>query len=903
MFFPLPRAVLALAALAVASALHALIPDPGFESGGDEWIHFCPPDSKAAGASLSISAASPRAGKNALRLDAPVLARHGATPREPIAVAPGERYRFSVWLRADESALPANDSAGGLVRLTLLNAGRGDAPGGHYFVGLDNWIGRDLQPPARARLPRDWVKTEVVLEIPAGTAYVVPTLFAWRVRGVVYFDDVVFEKVPAGTPLTTISTTSGGTVNSTPPSAPPAAELLTPAIQRELFAALDLAQPALTAVREAVARDDFPAAVRAFAGYLRTRDTRNWFVQPFDPASPDPSKKYRRERAESAAVGRVTPGVMAELWHTFPDNIIDWFRNETRHHPGMPFNGEWQWQLCRMDFWADMADAYRATADEKYPAAWVVQFRSFIAQCPAPTAVANDRESAWRTIESGIRMRDSWPRAYFAFLRSPSVTDEDLLLYVYSNIQHARYLQAHPSDWGNWLTMEMCGLHTVGTMFPELKDAVAWRRFAIETMHASTRRQFLPDGAQYELTPGYHIVALDENGMAIPRLARATGRLDEIPADYIAAMEKGYDYLLRLMTPDRSQPRFNDSWPVTWLRRVFENGLIFFPQRDDWRWIATDGRQGRPPAETSHAFPYAGYYVMRSGWERDANYVAFDAGTLGYTHSHQDKLNLVVYAYGREILFDGGGGSYENSKWRAYAIDAFSHNTVLVDGMPQRRQLHDRDANVSRVPNDVVWQSAPDHDFAAGVYDGAFSSANLWSGPQPRGPVTHTRRVFFAKPDLVVVADTLVPDVAASTHTYQARWQLLPVKAVTDPITQAVTTADEGLSNLAVIPLRADGLEIRAVSGQTEPELIGWHIRKDMNPQYVPATTVTHTRSGAGTQTFVTLLYPLRPGETNPVKTVSPLNATDTRVTLAGGRHLLITVSPDPKGPITLTRE
>ena len=43
---------------------------------------------------------------------------------------------------------------------------------------------------------------------------------------------------------------------------------------------------------------------------------------------------------------------------------------------------------------------------------------------------------------------------------------------------------------------------------------------------------------------------------------------------------------------------------------------------------------------------------MRSGWETNANYLMCDAGPVGYRHAHQDKLNLVVWAYGRQILFD-----------------------------------------------------------------------------------------------------------------------------------------------------------------------------------------------------------------------------------------------------------
>ncbi|WP_198529893.1 heparinase II/III family protein [Geminisphaera colitermitum] len=882
------------------------VTNSGFEQDMTDWAYFCPPESKAAEATFTTSTENPHTGRQSARLYSQGFARHGIHPRsQAVKVSPGERWLIRAWMRADGDVTVAPGSAGALIRLTLKDSNNKAPEKGHLFVGLNNWVGRNLEPPFNLQLPRKWTKIEAVVEIPADIASAMPTLFVWIAKGTIYFDDVSFEKVSSTTPLTPVSA-NRSSASARPPSAPPASELLTADIQQELFSTLNLeTTPALKPVRQAVARKDYPEAVRQLAVYLRTRTTSNWLLAPFDPSQPDPNYKYRQERADSAVVGRITPSGLAELWHTFPGNIIDWYHNETAHRPGLAFNQEWQYQLCRMSFWGDMANAYRATGNEKYPSAWVTQFRSFMAQCPPPTAAANFRYSTWRTIESGIRMRDSWPRAFQAFVRSPSVSDEDLLLYMYSNLQHAEYLKKFPSDWGNWLTMEMCGLFTIGTLFPEFRDATDWRQTAVATMHASIARQFLPDGAQYELAPGYHIVALDENGMAIPRLAKATGRISEIPADYIASMEKGYDYLLYLMTPNRSEPRFNDSWPITWLRPVFNNGLLFFPNRDDWRWIATDGAEGRPPAATSHAFPYAGYYVMRSGWGTDANYLAFDGGLPGYSHSHMDKLNLVFWVYGREILFDGGGGSYEDSKWRQYATDAYSHNVIMVDGKPQRHQLLDRNANVPREPNDVTWEATSEYDFVAATFDQAFSDVGMWSAKQPPGPVTHTRRVLFAKPDLVIVADTLVPTDPADTtaHTYEARWHLIPTATITDPGTQTITTTDPGLPNLAVIPLRTDGLAVRAISAQTEPELLGWHIRKDMDPQYVPATTVTHTRGGPGIQTFITLLYPLKPDEKNPIKTITTLNATDTRLTLDNGRTIRIHIPAAPREKITLTRD
>lgn len=876
------------------------IANGGFESGLSGWSKFIPAEAVGKNPSVTVVAnGDPHSGSSVARLYADSPTRIGiSTARLP--VVPGERYRIGGWVKGDEGVQVQGGSAGVLARLVLLNAAGSDLPGGHYYIGFDQWLGRNLEPPANPLLPSEWTRIDAVVEIPAGAAEVVPGFFTWRAGdGAVYWDDVYFEKVPGSTPLTPISTTRSGfdPANVPPASAPAATQLLTQDRMDELFAALDLELPALSAVKTAVLADDYPQAVAAYAAYLRSRSGSHWLQPAFDPLQPDPTTTYNVLRAENARIGKVTPSDLAPLWHTFTGNIIDWYHNETLHNP-VPYNKEWQWQLNRMSFWGDMAKAYRATANEAYPQAWEIQFRSFIAQCPPPAVVAEYEYSTWRTIEAGIRMRDSWPSAFQAFLNSASVSDEVLVLFAHSSMQHAKYLKQYPSDWGNWLTMGMCGLHSVGSLFPEFKDAQLWRQTAIETLRESALVQFLPDGAQYELSPGYHIVALDQNMMAIPRLALATGRLAEVPEDYVDMMEAGYDFLLYLMTPDRDMPRVNDSWPVSWLRTVMSNGLIFFPARDDWQWVVTDGAQGNPPVETSHAFPYAGYYVMRSGWETDANYVLFDGGPLGFAHSHQDKLNLVIWAYGQEVLFDGGGGSYEDSDWRRYGLLTQSHNTIMVDGMRQNRPHKDEATTVSRVPNDVEWESTPLYDFAAATYDGPY-------GTDPANNehlATHTRRVLFAKPDVIVVADTLVPADALS-HDYEARWHLLPTQIDVNNSLKSVTTTSVGKPNLAVVPLQTSGLVVEAISAQTTPEILGWNVRKDKSPQNVPATTVLHQRSGTGTQTFVTLLLPLRTGETNPVVSVTAVSANDYEVELTGGQTLSIHVPASPRGLITLEQE
>lgn len=664
------------------------------------------------------------------------------------------------------------------------------------------------------------------------------------------------------------------------------------AADRALFDELDLDRPALASVKRAFEAGDLGAAKHELAQYYRQRTSVPWKI---DPRADPKSIKWNPDDAQDAVDANLYGGLV-KLKYQFPHGDIDWHYNATDHVDGVPHNNEWTWQINRMSWWGTLGDAYGATRDEKYARAWVKQLRSWAAQNPLPDKSERGAGTAWRGIEAGIRMHGAWPNAFYRFTISPSFTDDDIALYLRVMHEHGTYLRRFQSG-GNHLTMEMSGLYSVGALFPEFKAAREWRQFAADRMEQEIGTQILPDGAQFELSSGYHFVALD-NMLAIPNIAQITGNLAELPPTYIDGTENAYNYALTLMTPNRRLPAFNDSWDPN-VQSALRKASDLFPRREDFAWVVSDGKAGAPPQGTSHAFDWAGYYAMRSDWSREANYLVLDAGPLGMGHQHQDKLNVVAWAYGRELLFDSGGASYEKSVWRDYSIDTFSHNCVLVDGLPQRRPVGGSDAEkmrnpeiVSQSPIDARWQSNAEWDFAAGVYGAG------WGKPGNR-IVTQTRRVLFVKPDLFIVADTLVPTDGAS-HEYQARWNLLPAQTTFDKTTLAVTTVTPDAPNLAVVPLLRDGLSVRTISAQETPELLGWDIHKDSTPEHIPATTVTHTRSGTGVQQFLTLLLPLRAGQTNPIQSARATGETGAEVIFADGRRLQISADADPSRGITV---
>lgn len=687
------------------------------------------------------------------------------------------------------------------------------------------------------------------------------------------------------------TTLPAGKTTEAAPASPAPASFREPSPQeKDLFSALDLTAPGLAAVREAVDKGDYDSATQAFARYLRDRTNVVWAVKPAAEIKPD------LKVADDAVAGTLQGGVVP-ISHTFPEAKIDWFYDPTGTSPENPKNNEWQWQLNRMMFWDALGDAYAVTGDEKYARTFADHLRSWTAQCPVPEAMQVQPGSAWRPIEAGLRMANYWPAAYQRFLQSPSVSDSDLVTFAHSVLDHGRYLRKFAArEDGNHLTMGMSGLYSAGVLFPEFTESADWRTTAVDTLAGDASVQFLPDGGQFELTPGYHNIALD-NFLQIADVAKKTGRADEIPPVYWAMAEKAYDYDLALMTPDRLLPCFNDSWPLS-AGYIYSRALRFFPDRADFQWALTNGEKGAPPAFTSKFLDWSGYAVMRSGWERDANYLVFDVGPAGHGHIHQDKLGVVLWAWGRRLLMDVGGGSYEKSKWRSWSISTAAQNCVVIDGLSQmipeewKPGGHSKDPRyVSQQPIDAGWISTPEYDYARGVYDGDFvtppdKNTIFFYPRKTKGKVaTQTREVFFLKPDIYVIRDIATPN-DDQPHTAQARWHLASVKTALDPATGAVVTQDPGKANLAVVPLLRKDLEVTTASAQEEPELLGWDVRKDHTPSRYPATTVLQTRQGAGRQEFLTLLLPIKPGAENPVESISDTAPVEIR--LKDGRRFQV---------------
>jgi len=580
---------------------------------------------------------------------------------------------------------------------------------------------------------------------------------------------------------------------------------------------------------------------------------------------------------------------------------IDWTANPTS---GEARTHLWNEALNRHFHFRTLALAYWNTGQDKYAKEIADELLDWTATMPRPLLSSGNNLShyAWQTLTTGIRLADTWPEALYRCLSSPSFTPEVLTAMMKSVREQCRHLVKWPST-GNWLTCESNGLFTAGMLFPEFKEAKEWRRLAISRLYKQLDDEVYPDGMEYELAAGYNNWVVSEFAHIL-ELAELNGLRSELPADYQAKLEKMFNYLVFASMPNRAIPGLNDSGNAD-VRGLLTTGYKLFPHRKDFLFIASNGAGGNAPDHTSHAFPWTGHYVMRSGWDEDATYLLFDAGPFGYGHQHEDKLTFVLYAYGRQHVLDPGNFSYDQSRWRRYVLATFGHNTVLVDGENQHR-AGKRETYFWRRPwqghappeNDARWATAPDYDFAVGVYRDGYGAKN-------QVQVIHTRRVLYLKGDnLFILFDRLAPSEGSDqssrsnseAHTYQALFHLDSEEAKVGP-GNSVSTQNVGQSNLIITPLPP--LQVEIVKGKGEEPVQGW-----ANHPWRAIPTAIYSVRGKGITRMVFVLEPVPKGGEAKVRRVEQVPGIEDgialRLIMTDGSSRLVIQRDEPGRGITI---
>lgn len=519
-------------------------------------------------------------------------------------------------------------------------------------------------------------------------------------------------------------------------------------------------------------------------------------------------------------------------------NKVDWYANPTYNR-----YKEWEVQFHRHHEWVALGQAYRESGDEKYAECFAKLVYSWITEAyqrPLPGEPSNYH---WRTLECGIRLQKNWNYPIHAFLHSPSVPDKVWTLMFMSIWEQAELL--FPKNIGyNRLMTEKTGLLYVAILYPFMAQSERWKNWAFETLHRLSEELIFPDNFEIELSTGYHGVVIHDFLLVFHLLSAYEVEYPEAFANNVHRMFYLYP---QLTTPAMRLPSMNDGGGASVIDKCKE-GLEYFPDDELLKYFASGFTEGKRPDYNSLIMPYSGMMVMRTGFGPDDMWAFFESAPFGADHQHEDKLMLMLYAYGEFMLPNIGFFRYGVSKMREYVRSTRAHCTGTVDGLSQNRRARyvRMTGDDNKKKSDLKAKIGEDFEVAEGIYNEGY-------GPE-FVDVTHKRKVIWfkkghlgSKPLFVVIDNFTSND--EKEHLFESSWQLtsapISVKA------NKICAIYESGATLSMI----SSANPRIFIGQDEP-FMGW--QPDFTAEakvHFPSPLVSYAKCDKSAS-FVTVLYP-----------------------------------------------
>jgi len=530
------------------------------------------------------------------------------------------------------------------------------------------------------------------------------------------------------------------------------------------------------------------------------------------------------------------------------------------------------WELNRHQHLVTFGRAFMQFGDERYAAALSDHITGWIRDNPPGLGVnwMSSLEMAFRCISwlwsiAMVRTWSKWP--------SLPLLDIERSFYVHG--QHIeRYLSTFFSP-NTHLTGEGLGLYYLGTCLPQLKCAERWRNLGRAILVEQLEVQVRPDGVYFEQSTWYQRYTADFYTHFII-LAERTG--DAIPprvSDRLAAL---LDYLMWITRPDGTSPYIGDDdggklirveacAPNDW-RAVLSNGAVMFG-RGDYKYVASkcavetcrlfgsgakerfDRIWAKPPDVTSRAFADGGFFVMRSGWANDSNYLLVDCGPHGAMncgHAHADALAIEVAALGTTVLIDPGTCTYTGS---AVLRDLFRstamHNSVTIDGLSSSVPAGPFKWKHVAKCTTHCWHDHPMFTYFEGSHDGYKRLSDA---------ATHTRCLLFVNREYWIMLDSVN---AEAGHEYAVHFHMAPG-------VNAILYGESGR-----LAAQADSATLDIIYAGREGI---WNVADGLvSPSYGAKETARHGTYSArstGAAALLSVLFPRRPDQ--PAAEIHNLN-------------------------------
>ena len=392
--------------------------------------------------------------------------------------------------------------------------------------------------------------------------------------------------------------------------------------------------------------------------------------------------------------------------------LIDWYAN--------PFDGG-RSEPARI--WCDIPDYVSEQGDirtlwEPGRAAWAID----LARATSRGHEADAAGLFWRWVDSwmdacppfaGIH----WQNGQECAVRAMAIALGFWSLADDATTTHERWVQLAKLAWAggyrifhdiqyavsqknNHAISEACGLLLLGQLFPEFRDASAWRATGRRVLTAELRRQIYNDGSYVQHSTNYHRVMLDGAVLGL-RLAELAD--EPLPPDLYERVGRAGEFLYQIIDPATghapnygnndgacvlplTECAFGDYRPVIQAvhylvhrKRLLETG----PWDEQLVWLfgqqAVEAERAPTVAHRSSSFHAGGYYTLR----RADSWAMIRCHTYRDRPAHCDPLHVDLWWRGQNILCDCGTYRYYlpgRADLERYFKSMAAHNTVEVDG-------------------------------------------------------------------------------------------------------------------------------------------------------------------------------------------------------------------------------
>jgi len=513
----------------------------------------------------------------------------------------------------------------------------------------------------------------------------------------------------------------------------------------QLLDVLDLDRPEMAAVKAANASGGLPAALAALLEYYRQR-----FPLPAERPAISPARL-----AEADLVCEHTLQYLGYAPRHYPDPI-DW---EWDPHGDI----EWVAGIYRFCWARPLGEAYAATGDDKYVAAFVELTKDWIGKHPlelherAHRTLTHWKGFAWLDIQTGIRaaaLCDVLP----LLIHGASFTPEFLGIMWASLYDHQVKSVVIPMNMvHNKATMEMRGIMDIAELVPEFKETQQWLGITRDRFVENFLAQSSPDGVQREWSFGYHMHVLSD-GNTITEMLEKAGLT--VPNSVKQRARDMYEFIYGFAMPDLSMPMFGDTRregpeEARIPRQVYHNLMDAQQRYGDQKFAAlAEERYAELPKRASFAWLHAGMYVMRSGWGPDQIVLPFhDSPPPISSHDQLDNGTFELWAYGRWLMNDTGYFTYgHDAVRRTWHRQTAVHQTLTLDGK-----------NNNTLATHRLWASQ------AGEGGAAFDAVCVDNDAYPG--LKHRRAIWFAGRRFFVILDQAIGDAQG---TLDLHYQFAP---------------------------------------------------------------------------------------------------------------------------------